>query len=364
MISRMPERIYIGTRTTPDRGQGPGLLVVDANENPWRIQQVIPLDNPGSLWIDSARGIMHAAHGDGEVVTSFRIDSDQDLTLLGTRETQGKNPTHLALSPEGDHLVVANHSSGSVVSLPIDDDGVPGPATDQFVPFGERGPHRVEQAGPKPHQVFFTRDGKHLVVPDKGLDRVFICTWEGQSGLIRALHTVELRQGSGPRHVVEHPGRSVLYVLNELDSTIAVIHMGAFLFREPKVVQVLTTLPPDDPRDSRASELVLSPDGRFLYASNRSGAGDRTPGGPRDDSIAVFAVRNDGRLDQHGHSSSCGIRPRFICMSPMGESLWVANEKSGGIWALPINGEDGSLGEGTSKLHVDSPVWIAWSQSS
>ncbi|EFL28280.1 LigA protein [Streptomyces himastatinicus ATCC 53653] len=180
---------YVGSRTTPARnGQGKGIEVYDIgpgapDADRWTLLQTVELDNPTFLAVDHTRRYLYAVHGDLSHVSAFRIEPGTGrLGDLGSQETGGRNPAHLAVDPSNRFLVVANHSSGSVASLPLREDGRLGPVTDLLLLPGEPGPHRAEQTGAKPHHVPFAPDGRFLAVPGKGLDRVFTLALDATPG--------------------------------------------------------------------------------------------------------------------------------------------------------------------------------------
>src|SRR5262249_42701175 len=150
---------------------------------------------------------------------------------------------------------------------------------------GKIGPHRVEQPFAKPHQVEFDPSGRFIVVPDKGLDVVF--TYRLDTAARKLVHaaTAQAREGSGPRHVAFDPAGRNAYAINELDSTVTAYRFDASTGAlEP--FQIVSSLPDRFVGNSRASEIAVSPDGRFVYASNRGY-----------DSIAIFAIdATTGRL--------------------------------------------------------------------
>jgi 6-phosphogluconolactonase (cycloisomerase 2 family) len=253
---------------------------------------------------------------------------------------------------------VANHTSGSVVSLPILPDGTLGPVAGQVKFTGDPGPHRTDQTGAKPHQVVFSPAGDYFLVPDKGLDTIFTCTLDTETGRLELAGRLRLREFSGPRHLVFHPHHALAYAINELNSTVTVIDCSSPENLRP--IQYVPTVEDSDTRDSRAAEVVISADGRFLYASNRSGAGDKTPGGPGNDTIAVYAVKEDGALSPAAWTTSGGIRPRFITLSGDGKALYAANEKSGTIEAIDIDAYSGLPRAGRQVAQTGSPVCIVF----
>lgn len=358
-------RLYVGARTTPDRGHGIGITllnidITDTENFSAEVIQELSAVNPGGLVLSPSGRFLYAAHGDRTSVSAYRVAEGGVLEWDHEQDAGGTNPAHITCSPQGTHLLIANHTSGSVVSLPIMKDDSLGPLSNRIEFDGPVGPHRNDQSGTKPHQVIFSPSGRYLAVPDKGLDTVFFCNFDNVTGSITQLHAVRLRQGSGPRHLVFHPYLPWAYSLNELDNTITALDLANLPKAAPSPVQIMSSLPNSDVRDSRGAEIVVHPDGSRLYVSNRSGAGDKTPGGPGDDWIGTFSLSDSGQLKEPKFISSRGIRPRFMTLSPDASRLLVANEKSGTVWSYKLDPQTGAPERPSLIANVSSPVSICF----
>jgi 6-phosphogluconolactonase (cycloisomerase 2 family) len=346
----------VGCRTTRERnarGDGINLYRVDAESGEWTHQQLVgDLLNPSFLCFDRQQRFLYTVHGDSSDVSAFRIDTASGrLTFINRQSTEGKNPVHLAIDPSNCFMVVANHITSTVALLPVDpEDGSIGAVKDLVTLSGKIGPHRVEQPFAKPHQVEFDRQGRFIIVPDKGLDRVFAFRIDGPAGKLVASEqgSVVARETSGPRHVVLHPRAAFAYVVNELDSTVTAYRYssdtGAL---EP--VQVVSSLPDTFTGHSRAAEIAISADGRFVYASNRGS-----------DTIAVLAVdEGTGRLTPV-QCAPAGRTPRFFTSDPTGRFMFVANEDDDTIQRFRINPATGQLTSDGVAAQTGSPVCIVF----
>jgi 6-phosphogluconolactonase (cycloisomerase 2 family) len=344
---------YVGARTTKERnarGNGINVFRVDAKTGAWsHVQLVGDLVNPSFLAFDRSGKFLYTIHGDLSDITAFSIDEATGaLTQINRQSTEGKNPVHLAIDPGNRFVVVANHITSSLALLTREPDGALGPVIDLVSLEGEIGPHRVEQPFAKPHQVEFDPSGRYIAVPDKGLDIVFTYEIDAAAGKLRAsTEPARAREGAGPRHIAFHPSGTLAYVINELDSTVTACRFspetGAI---EP--FQILSALPDSFTGNSRASEIVASPDGRFVYASNRG-----------HDSIAIFSVEEaSGRLTSVGWQASGGRTPRFFAIDPNHQRLLVANEDTDTIVSFEIDRSDGSLRPVGEPVRIGSPVCI------
>ncbi len=345
---------YVGSRTTRERnarGDGINVYREDAVTGGWtHLQLVSGLANPSYLAFDRTQQFLYAVHGDLSDISAFRIEpATGKLTFINSIGTFGNNPVHLAIAPANRFIVVANHISSSVVLLARKPDGSVGALADKITLTGQIGPHRIEQSFSKPHQVEFDPSGRFIIVPDKGLDQIFTVRIDAAGGkLVRVdAGTPRSRDGSGPRHVAFHPKGSLAYVVGELDSTVTAYHFDPAAGRLAPF-QLVPTLPDTFVGNSRAAEVAVSRDGRFLYASNRG-----------HDSVVAFSIdQNDGRLTPAGWTSSQGKTPRFFALDPAGRFLFVANEDSDSI--VPFRVDHGNLSPAGAAVHSGSPVCIVW----
>ena len=345
---------FTGTRTTARRGHGEGIysFLVD-QDGRWTQSHVTEAVNPGFLVLNEQHQLLYAASGDHDYLTTYRYDATGALEELQRVASGGTNPAHLALSPSGSWLVVANHSSGSLTSFPVGPDGLLGEEASRIDFEGTPGPHRTDQPGAKPHQVVFSPEVSWIAAPDNGLDAIHACQLDEATGALRVDQVLAAGEMAGPRHAVFGADGRALYVLGELNNTVSV-------YLDRKLTQVLPTLGQFDVRASRGGEILLSPDGRHVLASNRGGAGDHTPGGPEHDTIAVYEVQENGTLLALGFPSTGGIRPRFAAFGPHGE-LFTANENSDSVTSSVL-AEDGLLNEQHQVAAVPSPVCIVFAQ--
>lgn len=348
---------YVGCYTAPDRGgRGAGIVVYQIAEESgdWTpVEVVAGVGNPAFLALDSAQRHLYAVHG-GEfgAVSAYARDAQTGrLTLLNTQPTGGRNPVHLDFDATGRLLAVANYTAGTVAALPIAADGSLGQPSDVLDQRGEAGPHLVEQTSAHPHHSPFDPARRFLVVPDKGLDRLFIYRPDATAGKL-APHdppSLATHPGAGPRHIAFHPRAPYAYVVNELDSTVT-----TYAYEPEEGVLhpqgVVPTLPPDFTGANTGSEIAVHPSGRFLYASNRG-----------HDSIAIFAIgADDGALTPRGWTPSGGETPRFFGLDPAGTMLYAANQDSDTIVAFRIDPASGTLTPTGRTIETGSPVCIVF----
>jgi 6-phosphogluconolactonase len=350
-----PMFMYVGSFTRKDGGHGEGLSVYRRNHEsaPWTFVQLLKeLADPSFLIIDRAGRYLYSAHGDGTHVTAYQIDQTTGhLTVQNRQPTGGSNGVRLAIDATNRYLSVANYATGSLALFPISLDGSIGAISDLATMTGDPGPHRTQQESSHPHDCPFDRAGRFIVVPDKGLDRIFLYRLDTVRGKLVAGNPPHgnARAGAAPRHVDFHPTRPFAYVINEIDSTLATYQFdpdnGVL-----KALQILPTVPSTYTGNNTGAEVVVAPSGRFVYGSNRG-----------HDSIAIFAVDSQtGMLSSVGWQSTQGRTPRFFTLDPSGTHLYAANQTSDTIVSFNVNQTTGALTPIGETIQVRTPTTIVF----
>src|SRR5229473_5972223 len=216
---------YVGSFTSAQRkARGDGIHVyrADPATGAWtHVQHIGDLVNPSYLALSRDQRFLYSVHGDEDYATAFALDpATGQAKVLNRAATGGKNGVREAVDPSGKFLVMANYASGSVAVLPIAPDGSLKDQHQLLALPGEPGPHRTEQPSSHPHDVAFDPSGRFVLVPDKGLDRVFVFRFDAAAGRLSPAEadSVRTRPGAGPRHLAFHPKLAVVWVLNELDT--------------------------------------------------------------------------------------------------------------------------------------------------
>jgi 6-phosphogluconolactonase len=283
-------------------------------------------------------------------VSAFKVNqSTGELTYLNSRASYGTDPCHLKVDATGNYLAVANFASGSVCVLPIGEDGFLGEAV-QVIQHEGSSLDAKRQAGPHAHAVEFDKANRFLFVPDLGLDKVMIYEFDEKTGLL----TPNARQpwvttapGSGPRQLAMSPDGNFAYLINELNSTLT-----AYRYNNAdgslNALNTLSTLPATYAELSTCAEVQVTPDGKFLYGSNRG-----------HDSLAIFAIdSNTGQISLVGHESTRGKIPRNFDISKCGRFLAVANQDSNNIVMFGLDPSNGHLTLTGSEISVGTPICV------
>ena len=312
--------------------------------------------NPSFLALHPSGRFLYAVNETGDAptdpsgaVSAFAIDpATGGLTFLNQQPSGGAAPCHVTIDKEGRHAIVANYWGGTVEVLPIQADGRLGPPS-MVLRHQGRSPSPGRPAEPHPHSTNFDDANRYAFVADLGLDQVVAYRFEGKTGLL-APHesgTVRLAAGAGPRHLAFHPDGRQAYVINELDSTITHLAYDAAT-GTMTAGQTVSTLPAGFQGKNSTAEIVVHPDGRLLFGSNRG-----------HDSIAIFTIDGaTGTLKPAGHQPTGGKTPRHFAIDPTGAYLLAANQDSDTIAVFRIDRATGRLEAVGRPAHVPRPVCL------
>ncbi|PRG26106.1 lactonase family protein [Burkholderia multivorans] len=286
-------------------------------------------------------------------ISAFRFDAKTGaLTFIDRVSSEGNDPCYLSLSPDGKYLVTANYSvaadpGGSFALFPVRDDGGVAPAV-LSVHHEGKGSVRGRQDNAHVHSTVFSPDGRYLFVQDLGLDKIYgyRYTVDGSRGLISPTDTryTPVKAGAGPRHLVFSADGRFAYVTSELNASVEV-----FGYHDGKLtpIETVSMIAPGFKGKVGGGAIHLSPDGRFLYVSNRGDANE----------IVIYAVNQaDGRLKTVGRQSSLGRTPREFLIDPTGKWLIVGNQDSDTFYVFGRDVGSGQLAANPRKVAVGKPV--------
>lgn len=318
-----------------------------------KLAEFTGIENPSFITMDPSGRFLYAvsevseAGGEigGEMVAFELRDGGTALHAVRAYPTLGEDPCFIMMDPHQKWLAVSNYSGSSVTLFPVSSDGMPGKASTRFRHTGS-GPHAERQEKPHPHAAVFSPDGEYLFVPDLGLDKILVYAYNSDRQEWVGHDAVSLAAGAGPRHITFHPNLKTAFVINELDSTVTRFTYDAPGRLDKK--ETLSTLPPSFEGENLCAEIAVSPDGRFVYASNRG-----------DDSLAVFRVEETtGELVNAGYVSTRGRNPRHFAFTPDGEWLLAANQDSASVILFRVDKPSGlPIFTGTT-IPISKPVCI------
>ncbi len=313
-------------------------------------------EHPSFLAIHPGGGFLYAVNETVEfggessgAVTAFALDRvSGTLRKLNQVSSGGAAPCHIEMDRKGRHVLIANYSGGSVAAFALGEDGRLGERT-AFVQHEGSSVNARRQEAPHAHCIRVDASGGFAVAADLGLDRVLVYRFDSETGALRPNDPpgAAVEPGAGPRHFAFRGDASFGYVINELQSTVTAFSWDAEKgLLEP--VQTISTLPPDFRGTSHTAEVVVSPDGRFVYGSNRG-----------HDSIAVFRCDPEsGRLALVEIEATRGKTPRNFALHPGGRWLLAANQGSDSVTVFRVDAETGALEPRGGEVRVPRPVCV------
>ena len=348
--------LYAGSYTD-DRGEGIYVYESDFITGSTELIEVYrDIENPSYMSFNERGDRLYAVNEvsefEGEAtgsVCAFAVDpGNGGLSFLNQKASHGNGPCYVSLSSSGKNVLVSNYKGGGIAVFSIGANGEVGELT-EIKQHYQTGFHTSRQASPHPHSIITSPGDDYVLVPDLGSDKVFIyeTRWQDDELKLKNTGAIDCKAGAGPRHVVFHPDENFIYVVNELDATIA-----AFKY-EPKGknfknIQIISTIPPDFTVSNAPAEVKIHPSGKFLFTSNRG-----------HDSIAIFNLdKNDGKLSSLGHEFTRGRIPRNFGFDPTGHFLLAANRKSDNVTVFAIDEQTGSLQFTGQEIDVPEPACI------
>ncbi len=349
-------RFFVGTYThgVP---HGEGIYSFELDTVSGRAKQISingELQNPSFLALNPNKNYLYAVSeidsycGKNEgSVSAFNVGEDGCLSEEVRRSTGGAGPCHIRVSPDETFLIVTNYHGGSVASYPINPEGSLGELA-TFVQHEGSSIDTERQNEAHAHSSIFSADGSIFYVADLGMDRIVAYKLDPLNARLISVEEIdtETHLGAGPRHMAWHPNLRILYVINELDSTISTYSHK----RDNSLdfLQTTETIPHDFTGRNTCADIHVSQDGRFVYGTNRG-----------HDSIAIFEIdEGSGIITPKGHYHTGGKTPRNFKLSADDDMVLVANQETNNIVMFRRNKKDGSLADTGIEISVPRPVCI------
>jgi len=328
-------------RYNPDNGDLVLKNVTPNKENPSFLAV-----HPGGMYLYAVSEVNDYQQMDSGSVTAYRISENGSLEKINQVATRGNHPCHVSVSPDGKTVVAANYTSGNISIYHVREDGGLSEVR-QLIRHEGQGPDSTRQKGPHAHSALFSKDGQLLVTADLGTDRIDFYTWLADSlaYVQDPQGSVPMTPGFGPRHFDFSPDGQFIYVMNEMGSAVSVLQKTGETFR---MIETVSSLPDNYTGESYGADIHLSPDGRFVYCSNRG-----------HNSIAVFSRDDEtGRIALIQNEPVYGNWPRNFTIDPDGNYLLVANQKSNDVNLFSIDKKTGMLSYSKQNMHIPSPVCL------
>jgi 6-phosphogluconolactonase len=347
--------MLVGTYNSP---QSEGIYVYKFNSTDGSavLTSNAKTSNPSFLAVSPKNKYVYAVYedaadnGKGGSVSSFSFDKTTGvLKPISVQSSEGDHPCYVTIDSKDKWVLAANYTSGSLSVLPVTKKGKLGEAI-QVIQHSGSGPDSTRQKSPHVHGVFLKPNSPYVYVTDLGIDKVMIYSQHKRKGKLSAGKANFVADpGSGPRHLDFHPNGKYVYLLNELAGAIVVLSdNGEGTLNE---IQNHSALPLTYKGKASSADIHVSPDGKFLYVSNRGTS----------NSIGIFSINAEtGMITLVDHQYTEGETPRNFNFDPTGKFLLVANQNSNAIVVFKRDLTTGLLSDTGKRINVGKPVCIKW----
>jgi 6-phosphogluconolactonase len=342
--------LIIGTYT---KGESKGMYVYRFYAETGKLaylNQIEDVSNPSYLTVSANNKFVYAVNENSPngSVSAFKFDAGTGkLELINSQQTGG-SPAHVAIDKDQKNVFVSNYGSGSLVVVPINKDGSLGKPTQTIQDEGGS-VNKERQAGPHVHSATLSPDEKHLLVADLGTDKVNIYRYRDSKVPALTPETpafVNAKPGSGPRHMDFSADGKFLYVIHELVAAVTVYSVDGAKLTE---IQTISMVDPNYKGKVGAADIHVSPNGKFLYASNREDA----------DEIVTYEISPvTGQLRFIERYRTMGKSPRNFIIDPTGKFLIVANQKTNAVNVFAIEQKTGRLSPTRNSINIDMPACL------
>ena len=357
MVKSFAQKQYLllGTYDSPS---SEGIYVYEFNSNDGSAKEIshVKTSNPSFLSISPNKKFVFAVNeksdknGKGGSVSSFAFNRKLGtLTAINVQSSEGNHPCYITVDKTGKWIIVGNYSSGNFGILPVDKNGVLQPAI-QTIQMVGKSIDTIRQNSPHVHTTFFTKENDVLYVTDLGTDKIIGYSFNDKLGMVQPLRQpfISTEAGSGPRHMEISADGKFMYMVQELTG-FAVVY--SIKNKALKKLQSISTSQENFSGTPASADIHISPDGKFLYVSNRGDANN----------LAIYSIdKKSGLLSLIDHQSTLGLAPRNFNFDPSGKFLLVANQNSNEVVIFNRNAKSGLLKDTGKRIVVGKPVCIKW----
>ncbi|GAA4784075.1 lactonase family protein [Olivibacter ginsenosidimutans] len=350
-----PINLLIGTYTNTGKSEGIYVYTFDLQTGDLTYKNKVVSENPSFLTFSPNKRFVYAVNelNKGKGATSaFSYDHDSGaLTLLNQQLTEGDDPCNIVTDQTGKHVLVSNYSGGSLTVFGTKEDGSLTERQQLIVHQGS-GPDKNRQEKAHVHSATFSPDHQFLLVQDLGTDRIAVYGYnelDNHKPVQLPVHSlVPASAGSGPRLVTFSKDKKYVYLIQEMKSAVTV-----YRYQQGQLtrVQEISMLSPTFKGAVGAADIHISPDGKFLYASNRGEAND----------IAIYSINPaDGKLTYLKNQSVGGKGPRSFTIAPGGKYVLIANQYTNDVIVFERDSATGFLKNTGKKISVGAPVCLVF----
>lgn len=346
--------LLVGTYSNEDNSNGVQVYRFDTKTADSRFEsKSTDVINPSYLAIGADRtrvfAVSEMGQGKGAVHSLSFDPASGVLSWIGSVTSAGDHPCYVSVSSDQKVVFVANYTSGTLSAIHVAPNGTLNPAI-QTIRHEGSSVNTSRQDKPHVHSVVPSPDGRYLMVADLGTDKVYVYSINtSDDDPLQLFSAAPVTPGGGPRHLTFHPNGKYAYLIRELDAAITVFDYKDGQLKEK---QSITLLDPGFQGKVGAADIHISPDGRFLYGSNRGEANE----------ITIYAIGKDGKLTYRGRQSTLGRSPRNFAIDPTGNFLLAANQDTNDIVIFRRDKKTGLLKDTGKRIQVDKPVCLKFAK--
>lgn len=343
--------LLIGTYTNESKTNGIHVYTFDTETGDFREKsKTVGITNPSFIAISKDRKNVYSVSeaGNGKGVNAYAFDvATGELKFLNSGSAGGNGPCYISVDDKKQWVFTGNYGGGSLSATRLNADGS---LSDQSQVILHEGSSvdKSRQDKPHVHAVILSPDNRYLLVPDLGTDKVNVYKFNPADA--KPLTAAEpayatAEAGGGPRHLAFHPNGKFAYLVLEMKGAVT-----AFDYKNGKLSpkQTISMLAPDFTGKVGAADIHVSPDGKFLYASNRGEAND----------IAIYAIDKNGKLTYAGRQGEGIDTPRNFAIDPSGNFVLVGNQNGNDITIFKRDKNTGMLTPTGKRIQVDKPVCL------
>lgn len=345
--------LIVGTYTNTCQSQGIYVYEFNTKNAHFRLKKRSDsLVNPSFVTLSKDNKFMYAVNENGleSTVTSFDFDPDSGkMTTINKVDAMGGDPCYII--NDKSNVIIANYSGGNIAVFGKKENGGLTDAKQVVQHYG-KGPNKDRQGAAHVHMVYFSPDKKYVLSNDLGTDKVYVYNYNPTAAkdILTLKDSVSVTPGSGPRHLKFSKNGKFVYLLSEMDGGLT-----SFSYDDGKLTKVFetTVLDPDFKGPLGSADIQISPNGKFLYASNRGDAND----------ISVFKIQKKGKLELKARTSTLGKGPRSFVIDPTGKFLLVAHQYTNNVVFFKIHKRKGTLTDLEKRFDLCSPVCLIFSKA-
>ena len=347
------EILYIGTSS--ERGsKGIYVFEFDREKQDFKKTQTLThKQSPTFLELHPNGKYLYAAYREGlgendknGIVAAFEIDQETGkITLINEVSSEGAGPCHVSVDPKGEYVYISNYGGGNLAAYPIGPDGgLLAPSA--VIQHTGSSTHPTRQKQAYMHSIMPSQNGDFIYASDLGVDKIYTYKIDRTSGKLSEASVVSSTPGSGPRHFALHPNNQLAFSAEELTSTIASFRIDPHTGKLTPLERV--PMLPQPNQNNTAADIHVSPDGRYVYASNRG-----------EDNLVIYAIdQKTGKMSLVGHESTQGGHPRNFYMDRLGDFVLVANRDNDHFVLFDRDKKSGKLTYTGKEVHVPAAVCI------